>query len=71
MCKANTRLISKIRIPYERHYNPRLVYFLPQFSVRFIIKSVNITDNLSTKQGNVGQKSAAYNQEQVIMARVR
>ena len=26
-------------LPYARHYNPRFVYFLPQFSVRFIIKS--------------------------------
>ena len=26
-------------IPYARHYNPRFVYFLPHFSVRFIIKS--------------------------------
>jgi hypothetical protein len=27
------------QIPYARHYNPRFVYFLPHFSVRFIIKS--------------------------------
>ena len=34
------------------HYKPRLVYFLPPFS------AVNIKDNLCTKQGNVGLKSA-------------
>ena len=28
-----------IYIPYARHYNPQFVYFLPHFSVRFIIKS--------------------------------
>ena len=28
-----------IHVPYARHYKPRLVYFLPHFSVRFIIKS--------------------------------
>ena len=26
-------------LPYARHYNPRFVYFLPHFSVRFITKS--------------------------------
>ena len=26
-------------VPSARHYKPRLVYFLPHFSVRFIIKS--------------------------------
>ena len=29
---------SEFSIPYARHYNPRFVYFLPHFSVRFIIK---------------------------------
>ena len=28
-----------LKIPYARHYKPRLVYFLPHFSLRFIIKS--------------------------------
>ena len=31
----------------------------------------NITDNLCTKQGTVSLKSAVYNQERVIMPRVR
>ena len=26
-------------IPYARHNNPRFEYFLPHFSVRFLIKS--------------------------------
>ena len=26
-------------IPYTRHYMPRLVYFLPHFSLQFITKS--------------------------------
>ena len=32
---------------------------------------VNITDNLCTKQGNYSIKSVVYNQERVIMVRVR
>ena len=31
--------LPKFRLPYARHYKPRLVYFYPIFSVRFIIKS--------------------------------
>ena len=27
-----------VYIPYARHYNPWFIYFLPHFSVRFIIK---------------------------------
>ena len=30
---------TDFEIPYARHYDPRLVYFLPHFSVRSIIKS--------------------------------
>ena len=26
-------------LPYARHYNPRFVFFLPQFSLRFIFES--------------------------------
>ena len=32
---------------------------------------VDITDNLCTKQGNLGLTTAVYNQERVIMASVR
>jgi hypothetical protein len=45
-----------------RHYNPRFVYFLPQFCVRFILQTIYVA-----KQGRLGIKSAVYNQEQVIM----
>ena len=31
-------LTFSCQIPYARHYNPRFVYFLPHFTVRFIIK---------------------------------
>ena len=34
-------------------------------------KAINITDNFSTKQGNLGLKSAVYDQKWVILARVR
>ena len=34
---VNAQRVS--HIPFARHYNPRFVYFLPHFSVRFIIKS--------------------------------
>ena len=30
---------SQNHIPYERHYNTRLEYFLPNFSVQFLIKN--------------------------------
>ena len=50
--------IAVILILYPPHFKPQLVYFLPHYS------AVNITDNLFTKQGNVGLKSAVYNQEQ-------
>ena len=29
-------------LPYTRHYKLRLVYFLPNFSLRFIIKSIEL-----------------------------
>ena len=51
------------------HYKPRLVYFLPPFSVWFIINY--ITDNLCTKHRNLDLKSAVFNQERVIMAGVQ
>ena len=34
---ANEFLHSKNNIPYAHHYNPRFVYFLPHFSLRFIL----------------------------------
>ena len=45
---------------------------MAQIFVAFSEKlNFNITDNLCTKQGNVGLKSEVYNQEGVIMARER
>ena len=44
-------------LPYARHYKPRLVFFHPLYTA----------DNLCTKQGNLGLKSAVYNQERVII----
>ena len=39
--------------------------------MQFIIKSVNITDNLCTEQGKLDLKFLVYNQERVIMVLVR
>jgi hypothetical protein len=30
-------LLFWLYVPYARHYNPRFVYFLPHFSLRFIL----------------------------------
>ena len=54
-------------------YHPRaiiscgLYIFYPIFQCGLYCRAVNITDNLCTKQGNVGLKSVVYNQEQAIM----
>ena len=48
-----------------------LYIFRPIFHCGLQIKTANITDNVCTKQGNSSIKYAAYNQERVIMARVR
>ena len=29
--------IPRTRVPYSRHYNPWFLYFLPHFSLRFIL----------------------------------
>ena len=44
--------------------------FTPFFSALYNQERLNNnnTENLCTKQGNVGRKSEAYNQERVIMA---
>ena len=43
----------------------------PIFQCGLLSRAVNITDNLCTKQGNVGLNSMVYNQERVIMGPVR
>ena len=45
-------------------------FFTPFFSAVYNQEQL-ILDNLCTKQGNVGLKSAPYNQERVIMECVR
>ena len=42
----------------------------PIFNCGLYCRAVNITDNLSTKQGNSSIKSAVYNQERVLMAHI-
>ena len=44
--------------------------FYPIFHCGLDTKAANVTANLCTKQGNSSKKSAVYNQEQVIMARI-
>ena len=67
-------LIAMIKLPYARHYKPRLVYFLPHFSLRFIFKSGYIADNLCTKKLYVFKKvksgfksRAGYNGECTVI----
>ena len=40
----------------------------PIFQSSLLSREVNITNNLCTKQGNLGLKPAVYNQKQVITA---
>ena len=54
-----------------RHYKLRLVYFYPYFHCGLESRAVNIADNLCPKQEFFSIKPAVYNQEWVIMARVR
>ena len=37
--KTDLLLLLRFHVPYMRYYKARLVYFLPLFSLRFIIKS--------------------------------
>ena len=57
-----------IRLPYAR-----FVYFYPIFHCGLYCRAVSVTDNLCTKQGNssISLESTVYNQERVIMARIR
>ena len=48
-----------------------LYIFYPIFQCGLYCRAVNITDNLCTKQGKLGLKSAGHDQERVIMARVQ
>ena len=58
--------IPTVRAP--RYHNLRLVYFYPIFQFGLFSRDVNITSNSWTKQGNMGLKSRAIsNQELVII----
>ena len=48
--------LRKKELPYARHYKPWLVFFYPFFTRA----AAYTADNVCTKQGNVGLKSAAY-----------
>ena len=56
-------------VPYARHYKPRLVYFLPHFSLRLILQTIYVLNKEILQF--LGLKATAYNQERVIMARVQ
>ena len=70
----NTLFSGHFCLQYARHYKPRLVYFLPHFSVaayiveRLILQTIYVL-NMKILQF-LGLKSAVYNQERVIMAHV-
>ena len=67
-------IMHGFQIPYARHYKPCLVYFYPIFHCGLYCRAISSTDNLYTKQGNssiFSLKSVVYNQEWIIMARVR
>ena len=59
MTKKNFSSIN-MYILYARHCKPRLVFFFNPF---FTTASAYTADNLCTKQGNLGLKSAAYKPE--------
>ena len=65
-------MASKYRM---HHYNLQFVYFLPYFSSCGLYwRVVSVTDNLCTNQdilSFLSVKSVVYNQERVIMARIR
>ena len=62
-------LYSQNYSPYQNRYHIHvtktrgLYIFYPLFQCSLQSRAVNIADNLCTKQGNVGLKSAVYNQE--------
>ena len=67
----------RIVIPYERHYNPRFVFFLPHFSfsLRFILQTIYVLKNGNSSIFKPKIRGlymrAVTDQERVIMARVR
>ena len=58
-------------LPYARHYNPRLVFFTPFFTAVYNQERLILQTTYVLKRGNSSKNDAVYNQEWVIMARVR
>ena len=56
------QIFMELQLPYARNYKPRLVFLYTHFSLRLRLIA---SDNLCTKQGNVGLKSAAYKRERL------
>ena len=57
-------LLCTYRLPYARHYNPRLVYFYPIFVVNFFIP-------IRTFLQKILSLCMATTQEQVMISRIR
>ena len=49
-------------VPYARHYNPRFVFFLPHFSLRFIFESGLYCREVSIYMNLFSSKVATKNQ---------
>ena len=67
--------MQEIHGPYSSHYNPRFVhiFFTPFFTVVYIVEQLVLqTIYVLNKEilQFLGLKSAVYDQEQVIMARI-
>ena len=76
--KQKSKKLSKLVGKTESHriysthviINHGLYFFYPFLSVVNKSRVVNMTNNLCTKQGNLGLKFAVSNQERVIMVRI-
>ena len=63
------------RTTFQFRQNP-ILFLVKHFyakvdNYQFTVAAAYTADNLCTKQGNVGLKSAAYKQERLMMTRVR
>ena len=66
--------VAQIELPYALLYKTRFVFFTPFFTAVFIVERLVLqTINVLNKEilQFMGLQSAVYNQERVIMARVR
>ena len=69
VCFVSIRWINWNQIPYAHNYKPRLVYFYPIFKDHFFIFKEVFSENSVLMYGLYSR--AAYNQERLMMARVR